>query len=381
VISAVLPCGMDRAAIVRHPAVKAALPVGSRRRALAAKLAKRVRPGPPPTSNRPKAKVAAPRKTATKTAAKRAGEAPKGLRAEEAKLRAKWTASPETLGRYLVSGVQDPRINVQSVLARHVLLRTLFGSEFDTLMHEELARAVELTDAVRTRAAELGVKLSLAVTPEHEKDVDRVMEVIADRVGEFGERWRDALADRQASKISVLEYACGSANDYRTFADYGIARFLDYTGVDITETNIRNARQMFPDVNFRAGSVLSLPEADDSVDFVIGFDIMEHLSLKAMDHAMDEAIRICRRGLHFAYFMMEEIPDHVEHPVRNYHRNQISAPRTREQLADRFDTVNLINIPDLLREEYDCPHGLAHRYSLTVEGPKPLPSSAGTATP
>ena len=355
---------MLRGTIVKHPAVKSALPVGSRRRALAAKAFNRVWPAPPPTAaSRQRAQVASQPKPQS---------ADQQLRAEEKKLRAKWQSSrPEILGHYLVTGVQDPRINVQSIMARHMFVRALFGSEFDSVMSEELVWAVELNNAIRLKAAELGVSLKVTSDPAKQADIDKACEVIADRVGTYGERWRNILADREADRLSVLEYACGSANDYRSFADYGIARFLDYTGVDITEANIQNARKMFPDVNFRVGSVLSLPEADRSVDFVIGFDIMEHLSLAGMQRAMDSAIRVCRRGIYFAYFIMEEIPDHVEIPVSNYHRNRISAPLIRQQMADAFDTVELINIPKMLREDYDYPYNISRRaYSLIAEGPR-----------
>jgi hypothetical protein len=48
------------------------------------------------------------------------GRAPQPrLRAEEAKLRGTWAGyRKDMLGRYLVSGYQDPRINVQSILAK-----------------------------------------------------------------------------------------------------------------------------------------------------------------------------------------------------------------------------------------------------------------------
>lgn len=278
------------------------------------------------------------------------------------------------LGRYLVSGYQDPRINAQSILARHTLVRALFGSEFDSLMREELAWAVELNDAIRVRAAELGIKIRVTLNPDRYADVQRATEVIADRVPEFGRRWQDALADRQAPPLSVLEYACGSANDYGAFADYGIARFLDYTGVDLNETNIANARRRFPDVNFRAGSILSLPEPDRSVDYVIGFDIMEHLSLPAMQHAMDTAVRICRRGLYFAFFLMDEVPNHVDNPRGDYHRNLLSAPQVRQDMARRFGTVQLIRIADMLRDNFGYAHSHTRRaYSLIAENRNLVP--------
>jgi ubiquinone/menaquinone biosynthesis C-methylase UbiE len=275
------------------------------------------------------------------------------------------------LERYLVSGYQDPRINVPSILARHTLVRALFGSEFDSLMRDELAWAVELNEAIRVRAAELGVVMKPTLDPDHHADVQRVSEVIADRAPEFGRRWQDALADRQAPALSVLEYACGSANDYGAFAGYGIARFLDYTGVDLNETNIANARRRFPDVNFRVGSVLDLPEQDRSMDYVIGFDIMEHLSLPAMQHAMDAAVRICRRGLYFAYFRMDEVPEHVDNPRGNYHFNLLSAPQVRQDMARQFGTVQLIQVADMLKDNFGYAHSYNRKaYALITENPK-----------
>ncbi|MBO0785099.1 MAG: class I SAM-dependent methyltransferase [Actinobacteria bacterium] len=348
---------MLRTLLATHPVVKALLPAGSRRRAAAARAVTRVWPAPQrrPTAVRP------PR-----------------LRAEETKLQRVWAGyRQDMLGRYLVSGYQDPRINVQSILARHTLVRALFGSEFDSLMREDLARAVELNEAIRIRAAELGITLRVTMNPDRQADVERVTEVIADRVPEFGRRWRDALADRQAPRLSVLEYACGSANDYGAFADYGLARFLDYTGVDLNETNIANARRKFPGVDFRVGSVLSLPEADRSVDYVIGFDIMEHLSLPAMKHAMDTAVRICRRGLYFAFFLMDEVPEHIDRPVRKYHRNLLSAPQVREAMRHHFGTVQLIRIADMLQDTYGYTHSHTSRaYSLIAENRKPVTSGA-----
>jgi SAM-dependent methyltransferase len=342
--------GVLRTAIATNPVVKAMLPAGSRRRAAAAGTVNRLWPAP---QRRPTA-------------------APPRLRTEEAKLRGVWAGYREDmLERYLVSGYQDPRINAQSILARHTLVRALFGSEFDSLMREELAWAIELNEAIRVRAAELGVRIRPTLNPDRYADVQRVTEVIADRVPEFGKRWQDALADRQVARLSVLEFACGSANDYRAFADYGIARFLDYTGVDLNETNIANARRRFPDVKFRVGSVLSLPQPDRSVDYVIGFDIMEHLSLPAMQSAMGAAVRICRRGVCFAFFRMDEVPEHVDKPRGNYHFNLLSAPQVRQDMARRFGTVQLIRIADMLKDNFGYAHSYNRRaYSLLTEKPK-----------
>jgi len=324
--------------------IRAALPLHSRRRSVIARV------------------VGRPRLAAGQDA----------LRAEESKLRSVWSGyRQEMLEVYLVSGYQDPRINAQSILARHLLIRTLFGSEFDELMREELAHAVELNEAVRVRAEELGVTISATLDPEGQAAVRRVTEVIEDRAAAFAGRWQDALRGREAARLSVIEFACGSANDFRSFADYGIARFLDYTGIDLNETNIANAKRMFPDVKFRTASILSLPEADRSVDFVIGFDILEHLSLPAMHEAFDAAVRICRRGIYFAFFRMNEIPGHENNPRGNYHINQLSAPMFREQAKKRFASVQLLHVPTMLADDYGYKHSYNPKaYSLIAERPR-----------
>ena len=70
-------------------------------------------------------------------------------------------ASPEMLDRYLVSGYQNPRINVQSILVRHFLVRRIFGAaaDLEQLMSDELDFAIELNETMRVTADELGVTM------------------------------------------------------------------------------------------------------------------------------------------------------------------------------------------------------------------------------
>ena len=59
---------------------------------------------------------------------------------------------------YLVAGVEDPRLNLQSVLSRHFILFTLTGERFSALMDQEYRFAVAMdwltTLAGRLRDAE-----------------------------------------------------------------------------------------------------------------------------------------------------------------------------------------------------------------------------------
>jgi ubiquinone/menaquinone biosynthesis C-methylase UbiE len=276
---------------------------------------------------------------------------------EAVKLRNSWAKFPaEILDDYLVSGYQNPRINAQSILGRHFLLTKLFGTEFEPLMREELEFCVETNAAIRRRAAELGVAMSQYTDPEKRAAVKEVCSVIADREEKYERAWAKALADRTAERLRVVELACGSANDYRYLDAYGIARFLDYTGIDLNEDNIGNARSRFPDVRFEVGSILDLPYADDSVDYVLAFDIFEHLSLPAMHKAMNEAMRIARKGVVIAFFIMVDKPDHTVRPRDAYHWNELSATRITELLAGKFPSVQTTHIPTFLAADYDAEH-------------------------
>ena len=287
-----------------------------------------------------------------------------------------WAYLPsDVLDDYLVSGYQNPRINVQSVLVRHFLTRQLFGDEFDQLMEEEIRGALTLNETLRLRAVELGVKMGSFTDPVKHADVKRVDEAIKGRDGEFIDRWRTALAERQTASVAVLEFACGSANDYRTFAESGLARFLDYHGIDLTAKNIDNARRRFPGIAFDVGDVTNLPYPDGSFDYVIASDLFEHLSMDGLRRALDEAARLGRRGVVLTFFNMSDIPEHVVRPKGAYYWNRLSRSKVEAELRDRFPSVTVTPIATWLAEEYGYRHSY-NRSAWTLVAERPVAESA-----
>ena len=62
----------------------------------------------------------------------------RSLKLESEKLARSWAQHDAGLLRdYLVAGVEDPRLNLQSVLSRHFLARALTGERFSALMEQE----------------------------------------------------------------------------------------------------------------------------------------------------------------------------------------------------------------------------------------------------
>lgn len=283
-----------------------------------------------------------------------------GLATEERLLRWSWTSrDAERLDEYLTIGWQNPRINVQSILIRHALLRRLFGHEFEAQMRAELAFAVELNEMLRLELIRTGVPINSFLDAKRQARIREVERVIAGREREFETRWKATLAGRTAGPLSVLELACGSANDYRAFADFGLAPLLSYTGIDLNPKNIANARRRFPNVTFEIGNAMDVQRPDASVDVVIASDLFEHLPLDGATTVLGEATRLARHEVILSFFNMAEIPDHDDQRVAAYHWNRLSRARYEEALRATFPNVQVTPIAAWLKREF----GYAHTYN------------------
>jgi ubiquinone/menaquinone biosynthesis C-methylase UbiE len=281
-------------------------------------------------------------------------------------LRWSWvTRDAERLDEYLVIGWQNPRINIQSILIRHALLRRLFVGAFEDVMAAELRFAVELNEVLRLESVRTNTPINSFLDAERQARIREVSAVIADREHEFEQRWRALLVERvgqaapSPAKLSVLELACGSANDYRAFADFGLTPFLDYLGIDLNPKNIANARRRFPDVRFEVGNAMDTKQADGSFDVVIASDLFEHLSIPVAARVLAEAGRVARHAVVLSFFNMAEIPEDADLPVAAYHWNRLSRAKYEAALAGTFGTVSVTPIAEWLKRDF----GYGHTYN------------------
>lgn len=357
----------------------------------------------------------------------------------------------DVLRDYLVRDVEDPRINVQSVLTRHFLLDLLLPGRFAALKEQELRFAVavnwllgvlkdpasagrhdEILFALLQGTGEVdgvnmppyvaetfaalpaeidGVQVDdyisfvLVHPPVEDPDVPLIDEYTAST---FQFLWRGLLggehgepaatcetASEHASDLSarepgepaclfapsasaaapaslpaapiptagvpptapaptVLEPACGSANDYRFLASYGLASRLDYTGFDLCDKNILNARQMFPDIRFQVGNVLDIAAAAGAYEVCFFHDLLEHLSIEAMEQAVAEVCRVTGGTVLAHLFNMHDAPEHEVREVDEYHWNRLSLPRVRGLFESHGLTVQAVHIDTMLRERLGC---------------------------
>ncbi len=271
------------------------------------------------------------------------------LRLERALLKRSWGQSAaRKLETYLVTGYQSPLINIQSILARHHFVHLIAGDRFRELELDELKFAVAKNRALRAEQKRRGAKPG-----QRDKSVKKAFTaVMGDDGTMFMDRWRRELSDIAATRTSLLEPACGSANDYRFMVDCGLAAHLDYRGFDLTEANIANARAAYPDVDFRLGDVLNIDAPDAAFDWVVVHDLFEHLSPTACEQAIAEVSRVARDGVLVSFFHMDDIPEHEIKPLRQYHRNRLSLNRTREAFLAHCQSVDAVHIGSFVNEEF-----------------------------
>jgi SAM-dependent methyltransferase len=169
----------------------------------------------------------------------------------------------------------------------------------------------------------------------------------------FRDLWTLALAAEASSHepstinsrpLSVLEPACGSANDYRFLHAYGLARLVSYTGFDLCAKNVENARALFPDVT----------ASDKAFDLCFVHDLFEHLSLEGLQAAVKEVCRVTQQGLCVSFFNMDEMRDHQVRPVDDYHWNRLSMGRMKELFAACGFEARVVHIGAFLRRQIGC---------------------------
>jgi ubiquinone/menaquinone biosynthesis C-methylase UbiE len=331
------------------------------------------------------------------------------LKLESEKLARSWMQhGPAKLRDYLVAGVEDPRINLQSILSRHFLVRSLFGEKYRALMDHECRFAAIMNwftafaansdpdeHNVVFHAIQLGAdnaegiqiprfilkafgSLPVSVGPcEIPNYIDTILTEtfrsasLSPGLGKivgmngmdpsvalntFQNLWREILAAEllSAPAPTVFEPACGSANDYRFLHSYGLSRFLDYTGLDLCAKNVENARALFPETHFEHGNTFEINARDSAFDLSFVHDLFEHLSIEGLNAALKELCRVTRRGICANFFQMDEIPDHVIRPTDEYHWNLLSMDQIKKLFATHGFACQIVHIKSFLRQEFGC---------------------------
>lgn len=310
----------------------------------------------------------------------------------------------DLLDRYLIQEVEHPAFNAQSVLIRAFLIDRLFpgaGSEiieeeiyfascccFALLSHREgwfpdLYRKVksgyqdsELPVFLRSSNRErLGSRFELF-------DVFSELAICLttgfdDFRSPFESLWKEWIRSRNTEPFKMLELGCGSANDYRFFDSYGLTDLFEYSGIDVSEANVRNAKKRFPDVQFRIGDACAIRATDQTFDVTLAFDLYEHLSADALTLALSESLRVTKDELWVSLFNAADISFHQIRPVDDYHWNLLSLSELQRDIDTQGFDVEIISIPQQLESRFEGYRHYNQEAHILIASRRPTKGESG----
>ncbi len=101
---------------------------------------------------------------------------------------------------------------------------------------------------------------------------------------------RRLLKGREISRS--LEVGCGYGRLTPTFSELS----AQHIATDINVAALANARQAYPDCDFREASVTNLPFADNYFDLVVTWTVLQHIPPGKIDSACAELRRVLADG-------------------------------------------------------------------------------------
>ncbi len=114
---------------------------------------------------------------------------------------------------------------------------------------------------------------------------------------------------------NVLDAACGEGYGSRILSDYA----LNVTGLDISEETINNARYNYRNIDnlkFVHGSIAQIPLENNSIDIVVSFDTIEHVTEELQRSFLAEVSRVLKED----GFLIISTPNKEIYSERyNYH--------------------------------------------------------------
>lgn len=128
------------------------------------------------------------------------------------------------------------------------------------------------------------MKLWKSVLDNRER-VDPAYKLIADKAKENGS--------------SILDIACGGGVQAKKLLEHNI----EYSGIDISESNIETAKKLFPKGNFKVGDAANLPFKDNTFDVTLIRHLIEHHPPENAIVILNEALRVAKNCLLILFFI------------------------------------------------------------------------------
>lgn len=142
----------------------------------------------------------------------------------------------------------------------------------------------------------------------------------------------------------VLDIACGSGYGSDYLLEKG--RACQVFGVDIAEEAIAYSKERYqnPDLKFLSGSVEKIPLEDRSIDVVVSFETIEHVSADAQLRFLSEIKRVLRLDGK----LVISTPNSDIYPKGNkFHIKELSPSEFDSLLGKNFKTVKTLYQGDI----------------------------------
>lgn len=255
------------------------------------------------------------------------------IEAESDNLKRRWDKlSYGYLARYLKNGAFHPFYNPQQLLTREII------SDFIQNRNEDLNFSLEkrifkpFSDFYQEHVNGFSWERSLSI-------ISGAMAKFALVLGKF-RNFR--LSNRKISKIRLLDVGCGSGNYLSGLITSGLENYIDYTGVDIAEKNIKLAVELYPDADFAVGNILGLDFSDKSFDAVLVSHVFEHIDTRYLEKAFSEILRVAKGIVILNFFHEKDISNHIIFRDRDGYKNCLS----RKAIRGFFKDCRMIRVID-----------------------------------
>ncbi|HEY8278930.1 MAG TPA: methyltransferase domain-containing protein [Bdellovibrionota bacterium] len=148
-------------------------------------------------------------------------------------------------------------------------------------------------------------------------------------------------ASGQMEGKSVLDCACGKG--YGSYILSQKARAV--YGIDLNEKSLEIARSAFhkPSLSFRSFDVLALEKFEHPLDYVVAFEVIEHLPPAETDRFLGGiAKKLGPDGILLLSTPNHEVVTKSGVQVPDFHINNLTAPELRAALGKHFGSVTML---------------------------------------
>lgn len=166
-------------------------------------------------------------------------------------------------------------------------------------------------DAAKLRITIIG-RAQTKLLSSYDRVAEKYAEQFRDEIAEkpFDRKMLDLLAEKVNGRGVICDLGCGPGQ----IARYLHGRGVKACGVDLSPNMVKHAQRLNPDITFRQGDMLALPEvADSSYGGIAAFYSIIHIGRSSVVDALQELKRVLRpKGTLLLAFHVGQQVNHLD---------------------------------------------------------------------